>query len=289
MPDHTTLFPPFDPLQINPVQFSASGNLSRTPCFSLFLIQSGEGTVQISHATHSFHAPTLLCLSPYQCAAFTHNSQIEGLLLRFHANFFCIETHHHAVGCNGVLFNDVYEVPLVNLEPAQLVEFTDLFQAIGKELQQAALAQLEILTSYLKVLLVKATRLKIAQHGQDGLEATKQPDILRQLRDALEEHYQQKHRPSDYAAMLGVSHKTLSGLVKLHFHQTLSELIRERVLKHARWQLLHTLKSVKEIAYEVGFEDEFYFSRLFKRSFGCSPTAFREYETALRGSSNISM
>ena len=38
-----------------------------------------------------------------------------------------------------------------------------------------------------------------------------------------------------------------------------------------------------------GFDDELYFSRLFKRATGFSPTFFREYETAIRGGSNLSM
>jgi len=52
-------------------------------------------------------------------------------------------------------------------------------------------------------------------------------------------------------------------------------------------QLLRTLRPVREVAYEVGFDDEFYFSRLFKRSTGCSPQFYREYETEIRGGKNI--
>ena len=66
-------------------------------------------------------------------------------------------------------------------------------------------------------------------------------------------------------------------------------LIRGRILTHAKWQLLHTLKPVKEVAREVGFGDELYFSRLFKKATGYSPSFFREFETAIRGGSNLSM
>jgi AraC-like DNA-binding protein len=53
--------------------------------------------------------------------------------------------------------------------------------------------------------------------------------------------------------------------------------------------MLHTLKPVKEVAAEVGFHDELYFSRLFKKATGVSPTFFREFETEIRGGSNLSM
>jgi AraC family transcriptional activator of pobA len=69
----------------------------------------------------------------------------------------------------------------------------------------------------------------------------------------------------------------------------LTELVRERVLNHAKWELLHTLRPVKEIAREVGYDDELYFSRLFKKATGRSPTEFRVFETEIRGGSNLSM
>ena len=47
--------------------------------------------------------------------------------------------------------------------------------------------------------------------------------------------------------------------------------------------------TIAEVARELGFRDELYFSRLFKRATGSSPTFFREFETAIRGGSNLSM
>jgi AraC-like DNA-binding protein len=138
-------------------------------------------------------------------------------------------------------------------------------------------------------LLIKAARLKLAQQGGSGLAATHRPETLRRLRELIELHYQELHRPSDYARLLGTSQKALALLVRTHLHKTLTVLIRERVMKHAKWQLLHTRKPVKQIAYEVGFDDEFYFSRTFKRAYGCAPLAFREQETSWRGGSNMSM
>ena len=42
-------------------------------------------------------------------------------------------------------------------------------------------------------------------------------------------------------------------------------------------KLLHlTYKSIKEIAQELDFEDEFYFSRYFKKEVGLSPKQFRD-------------
>ncbi len=279
----------FPGLAVRKVSLSGSFKPPRTPSFALYLIEQGGGLVHVDHASHMFSAPVLLCLNPYQRALFAASSKVSVWCLHFHANFFCIETHHHAVGCNGVLFNEIYEVPLVKLDPGSLAEFDRLMREIETELRGQEVAHIEVMLSALKILMIKATRLKLAQQGSGALDATKRPEILRRLRELVEERYTELHSPSEYARLLGLSPKTLAPLVKTHFHKTLSELIRDRIMKHAKWHLLHTLKPVKEIGYELGFDDEFYFSRLFKRALGRSPLVFRDQETKLRGGTNLSM
>ena len=105
----------------------------------------------------------------------------------------------------------------------------------------------------------------------------------------MEEEYLRRRSPSWYARELHTSPKTLGRVVREHLGTTLTTLIQDRVMTHAKWQLLHTLRSVKEIAVEVGFDDELYFSRLFKKLAGVSPSHFREFETEIRGGSNLSM
>ena len=195
---------------------------------------------------------------------------MAGVCIRFHAEFLCIETHHEAIGCNGVLFNNGYGVPMVRLSPDDEKCLKPIIEQMQAELASGALATSEILVSYLKIFLIRATRLKMAQDERaTNASAPRIPPILERLKKLVEEHYRSKHRPADYARMVGMNPQALGKLTRTYFHKTLTDLIRERILKHAKWQLLHSLRPVKEIAYEVGFEDEFYFSRLFKRATGC--------------------
>lgn len=270
----------------------------RTNRFSVYWIQQGSGEFQADGARHAFGPGSLLFFVPYQYVRLAPDPKgpgqpvqgavVQGAVVQFHANFLCIETYHAEIGCNGVLFNDPYGVPLVRLDEAAAAEAADLIGRIKRELAQAGVAHAEVLLSYLKVLLVLATRSKLRQ-GSCEAGARLLPPELERLAELVEANYRTLHSPADYADLLHVTPKTLGRLVRKWLGKTPTDLIRDRILKHAKWELLHTLRPVKEIARELGYDDELYFSRLFKRATGYSPTFFREFETAIRGGANLSM
>jgi AraC family transcriptional activator of pobA len=261
----------------------------RSNYFTVYWVQEGGGTFWADLGQHAFGSNTLLFLVPYQCFRILTDRPTRGIVVQFHANFLCIETHHEEVGCNGVLFNDLYGVPVVPLDEAHARDFADLLSEIGGEIRTGGLAHAEVLVAYLKIFLVRATRLKLQQQEVAAAPSARHPPVLSDLKKLIEIHFRARHAPADYAELLHLAPKSLARIVKAHFNKTLTDLIRERILKQAKWELLHTLKPVKRVAAELGFDDVFYFSRLFKRATGCSPSFFRAYETAIRSGRNLSM
>src|SRR6185437_15721866 len=261
---------------------------ARTNYFAVYLIESGSGTFWADAAHFAFGPDALLFFVPYQHIRFVPDSPVHGEVIRFHANFLCVETFHAEVGCSGVLFNDPYGVPVVGLDERARSEVTGLIDRIRAEQAGRDLAYGEVMLAHLKVLLILATRLK-SPRAACGPGADLRLPLLADLRDLIEKNYRTLHSPADYAKRLHVTAKTLGRIVREHLGTTPTDLIRNRILTHAKWELLHTLKPVKEIARELGFGDELYFSRLFKKATGYSPTFFREFETEIRGGSNLSM
>ena len=263
---------------------------ARTNYFAIYFIESGSGTCDADASRFDFGPKSLLFFIPYQHVRFVPTCPVHGEVVQFHANFLCVETFHAEVGCSGILFNDPFGISMVLLDEKTQREVKNLIERIQKEQSECGLAFGEVMLAYLKVLLIFAARLK-SLHGNvcaPGLNDFRHPVIL-QLRDLIELNYHTLHSPTDYAKRLHLTAKTLGRIVREHLGKTTTDLIRNRILIHAKWQLLHTLKSVKEISGELGFSDELYFSRLFKKGTGYSPTFFREFETEIRGGSNLSM
>lgn len=263
---------------------------ARTNYFTIYLIESGSGTFWADMSSFAFHSDSLLFFVPYQHIRLAPVSPVRAKVIQFHANFLCIETFHAEAGCSGILFNDPYGTPRVELNEDSKRDVTDLIERIQKEQDEHGVAFGEVMLASLKVLLVFAARLKSRRSESCSTDANDpRHPALAPLRELIEENYRTLHTPADYAVRLHLTPKTLGRIVREHLGTTPTDLIRNRILTHAKWQLLHTLKPVKEISREVGFNDELYFSRIFKKATGYSPTFFRNFETEIRGGSNLSM
>jgi AraC family transcriptional activator of pobA len=77
------------------------------------------------------------------------------------------------------------------------------------------------------------------------------------------------------ADQLNTSRRYLTDLLKIETGKTAQDLIHVALINEAKNRLTANDKAVSEIAYALGFENMSYFSRLFKRETGMSPTSFK--------------
>jgi AraC family transcriptional regulator, transcriptional activator of pobA len=255
---------------------SCFDHIQRHNYYTLIWVTEGNGKLKTEFSEHEFGANTMFTFSLYQPFMFSADDVMRGMALNFHPDFFCIYKHHKEVACNGILFNNIYEPPIINVDGNSAVTFTMLMEQLKTEMQNPALAQYELLVSYLKIFLINAARLKADQHPECPRVNEKEPFILQNLKDAIEEHFKQKHSASEYADMLNISAKALGKLTKSYFNKTLTDLIAERIVIEAKRELYLTNKPVKEIAFELGYDDEYYFSRFFKTNASISPQLYRD-------------
>jgi AraC family transcriptional regulator, transcriptional activator of pobA len=80
---------------------------------------------------------------------------------------------------------------------------------------------------------------------------------------------------ADFAGRLNISSRYLTDLLKVETGKTAIELIHIALISEAKNRLRKKDKTVSEIAYELGFENLSYFSRLFKKETGMLPAAYK--------------
>ena len=252
-------------------------HLQRNNYYSLIWVKEGIGKLKTNFSEYNFEKNSLFSFAPYQPFMLSCTS-VKGVAIYFHSDFFCIHKHQTEVTCNGVLFNNIYQKPFFLVDEKLEDTLDKVIGQIKTEIQRPGLAQYELLISFMKIFLISASRAKAQQQPESiPLSTTrKEPFILQNLKEAIEKDFRSKHTPQDYAILLNISSNALARIAKTHFNKTLTNLITERIIIEAKRELYLTNKSVKEVAYELGYDDEYYFSRFFKKNVNISPQAYRE-------------
>lgn len=98
------------------------------------------------------------------------------------------------------------------------------------------------------------------------------------FRKALDNNYRRYHTVQQYATALRMSSKTLTQRVIQYSGQSPLQLINNKLIVEAQRMLKSKPMLIKEIAYELGFDDASYFVKFFKRQTGLLPSEFKEKE-----------
>jgi len=252
-------------------------HLQRNNFYTVVWIKQGEGLLKVDFSEYPFQKDTFFAFSPFQPFMFSVDKNIKGIALQFHSDFYCIHRNPDETSCDTVLFNNIYQAPFFSVDEKMEIKFNFLIEQLKSEFSNNESQNYELLIPNLKVFLGNASRIKAkSQIGKPKFTDTKIPYILQNLKSEIETNFKEKHSASDYANLLNISSNALAKLVKSHYNKTLTELITERIIIEAKRELYMTNKSIKEIAWLLGYNDEFYFSRLFKVNTDISPQLYRD-------------
>ena len=105
--------------------------------------------------------------------------------------------------------------------------------------------------------------------------ATYHDERLRLLFSLVSSHYKTHKLADFYAGQIGLTAKRLNQIVKDKLGLSVSQLIYTYILIEAKREVSHSTKSIKEIAIELGFNGQSYFTRFFKKQTGSTPEQFR--------------
>ncbi|MFA4866731.1 MAG: helix-turn-helix domain-containing protein [Pedobacter sp.] len=258
---------------VEQVSVGRSGIQLSDPFYHIYLFK-GNGGVNVDFTDYEFSGNIVLFTTPYQTIVFKEPNEMPVRRLLFHGDFYCIEYHKKEVACNGLLFNNIYDQPFIVLNDEEFSDMHDLFDKLAVELDFRDSYSQAVVRAYLQLMLALSSKVKKAGTNFSQEEVLNHP--IGKFKALLEEHFKRERSPSFYAEQLGVLPNTFSKQCATYFLKSPSQLIHERVILEAKKQIHLTYKSMKEIAAELNFDDENYFSRYFKKHAGITPTTFRE-------------
>ncbi|MFC3362065.1 helix-turn-helix domain-containing protein [Pedobacter fastidiosus] len=115
-------------------------------------------------------------------------------------------------------------------------------------------------------------RFNLIRHFARSIEITKA------FKQALR-HNLKTRRPSEFADKMNMTTSYLNDTVRAVTGFPVTYYIQQEMMRETQRLLYYSSLSVKEIGNTIGFEDEKYFNRLFRKVIGISPGAFRKRAT----------
>ncbi len=235
-------------------------------------LKGGKAEISYEGTKLNLDDNTIICLSMFHKIKF--NTLNTARVIKFNREFYCVLDHDSEVSCKGLLFFNANQLPTFQIPEEETEKFEILWRMFEIEMNSKDELQLEMLQMMLKRLIILCTRIYKSQKNFSRIE-TKDVDIIREFHFLVEQHFKTKHSVKEYADLLNRSPKTLANIFSKISDKSPLQIIHERKLLEAKRILRYTNKPVKEIAYELGFDDIQSFSRFFKKSENISPSQFK--------------
>lgn len=234
--------------------------------------------MQYEMQDYTFRGPSLIFLAPLRPFRLVAESGPEGMMLQFSSDFIWqAQGKTHDKSTCALFHGDNLPVLPLNEQDVFIVE--NLFHSVVREFKWFNQPDRSMIASYVRSVLIHSLRVQERQlpsqaPGKNSFPADYR--LLKNLHCLIHQHFRTLKRPAEYAALLNITPAALTKATKKYYGRTVTDLIHAHILEEARKELAVSGKSVKEIAVALGFDDPYYFSRLFKKISGVSPDAYKQ-------------
>jgi len=247
----------------------------RAGFYHILWFQKGSPTHIVDFNPIRIKPNTILFLNKDVVQRFDTKGRFDGKALLFTENFFCKTEQNTQFIRSTVLFNDLFTVSQIQVTKSNVV-FAELFQQMETELATTKdNFQSEILRNLLYNILLYSER---ERRNQDFTKIKKSADLdyLILFKDLLENQFHKQKLVSNYAEQLGITEKRLNQATSKVLDKSPKQMIDERIMLEAKRLLSHTNKSIKEIGFELGFDEPTNFIKYFRKHQNLTPVEFRE-------------
>lgn len=202
--------------------------------------------------------------------ASTFNTKKQGYLIAFKRDYLEEDDKEYALDVFN-LFNIQGQSTHLNIEKESADILFQISSLIKNEYFNPNGTYL-ILKALIKVYLLNLIRL----NNLHFLEQDTNQKRIYQFIILLDQYFKEQRNADFYATDMGISAKRLNQILKLKMNKSITQLIHERLILEAKRMLISSEMTIKEIAFELNFDDPAYFSRFFKKNTQLSPEKFKQ-------------
>jgi AraC-like DNA-binding protein len=247
----------------------------RTNFYHIFIFENCTPVHFLDFKNIEIKPHSLLFIDVDRVHQFDEANEYRGKLLIFTDNFYCNNENDTKFLKSTILFNDLSDIAAFQVNE-RIIKFLNLCNFIEEELLNPNdNVKHEILQNYLHNFLLLADREKRKQIFSE-IKKGKDLDYVLLFKDLLENNYTTIKSVSEYANKLIISEKRLNQATTKIVGKSPKVLIDDRILLEAKRLLVHGNQSIKEIGFQLGFDEPTNFIKYFRKHTDKTPVEFRE-------------
>jgi AraC family transcriptional activator of pobA len=243
--------------------------------YEILFITQGTGNHAIDGHDFAIKPNSIFFLSPGQIHDLTLSDDVQGFIFLFSSAFYHFnKTDPYKLFELPFFYNLSAHTPPIYLSENTDIELINNYfkNSIAESLQNLPETD-EVIRAYLDLLLIFCKRIYPIQEASDSQSKSK--ILVKRFKQLIEQNCQKNWSISQYSGELGIGQNHLSETVKSVTGRTSTDLVNDRMLLEIKRLLLNTDLSISEIAYQLNFTDQSYFSKYFKKLVGMSPGVYR--------------
>lgn len=243
--------------------------------YEICIFVNGAGSHMIDFKSFDIKSHSIHFLTPGQVHRISREENYHGFLLVFSRDFYSIGIQDEDLLMTLPFFNNNTSEPILNLDEEEFAEALDIIEHLRRDYKRDNEIREDVLRSYLHIFLLKC-RYFFNKKYLDK-DTINDPAFLKvnKFRELVEKNFREIHLVKEYAHLLHESPAHLNKVVKSITGENASEFIIKRIVLEAKRLLIYTDLSNKEISFNMNYDDPSYFSRLFRKKVGTSPSEFR--------------
>ncbi len=243
----------------------------RAQFYHVLWIEKGEGTHYIDFNPVKLEDNTIIFVPHNSVNIYDIKGSYQGKAIVFTNSFFCNNNQSTQFLHTSILYSDLYNIAKLNVKPKS----SELNAMETENKKDPDSSHYQILHNILHTFLLQAER-EIRKQGFKELKPSANLDYLILFKDLLEKNFREEKSVNKYASELSISEKQLHKSTTTLLDKTPKQIIDERILLEAKRLLVHSNQSIKEIAYELGYDEPTNFIKYFRKHTETTPSEFRE-------------
>ncbi len=243
--------------------------------YMVLFCTEGNGHHLIDFQEYEIKVNDIYLMFPGQIHAWKGSQNIKGYIIFFTPNFFNMRYHNNIL-LEFPFFNATSKKPFVSLDETERHHKISLFNNMLQEFENKQDDFLKVLRSYLNIILIEVNRIYDSTFHSNVNIDKNAALIVKNFELLINKHYKENHKVKDYAKLLNLTPNYLNAVCNKIMNRPAGALIRHRIMLEAKRLLLHEGDTVARIGHELGFVDNSYFCRFFKKYEHLSPEKFRK-------------